>query len=133
MYLDKSIRTRLMHNIFNNTTHPSKKYIQVIQVLFDSCTSSNFQIVCDLWATYNINLTLLNRSSLLTCIDFNTRCVVDEKFVPKVGMIFKTLEEVGKFYKHYSKHAGFSTKIKNTTRKGDEVKNQLIVCSREVR
>ncbi|XP_015945094.1 protein FAR1-RELATED SEQUENCE 4-like [Arachis duranensis] len=60
-----------------------------------------------------------------------TRCVVDEKFVPKVGMIFKTLEEAGKFYKHYSKLAGFSTKIRNTTQKGDKVKNQLIVCSRE--
>ncbi|RYR29193.1 hypothetical protein Ahy_B01g053534 [Arachis hypogaea] len=46
-----------------------------------------------------------------------TRCVVDEKFILKVGMIFKTLEEAGK----------------NTTRKGDEVKNQLIVCSREGR
>ncbi|RYR49027.1 hypothetical protein Ahy_A07g035305 [Arachis hypogaea] len=32
-------------------------------------------------------------------------CVVDEKFVPKVGMIFKTLEEARKFYKHYSKLA----------------------------
>ncbi|RYR62133.1 hypothetical protein Ahy_A04g019498 [Arachis hypogaea] len=48
-------------------------------------------------------------------------------------MIFKTLEEAGKFYKNYSKLARFSTKIRNTTRKGDEVKNQLIVCSREGR
>ncbi|KAL4294042.1 hypothetical protein AHAS_Ahas18G0188500 [Arachis hypogaea] len=62
-----------------------------------------------------------------------TSCVVDEKFVPKVGMIFKTLEEAGKFYKHYSKLAGFSTKIRNTTRDGDKIKNQLIVCSREGR
>ncbi|RYR59536.1 hypothetical protein Ahy_A05g025428 [Arachis hypogaea] len=62
-----------------------------------------------------------------------TRCVVDENFFPKVGMIFRTLEEVRKFYKHYSKLAGFSTKIRNTTRKGEEVKNQLIVCSREGR
>ncbi|RYR08252.1 hypothetical protein Ahy_B05g075834 [Arachis hypogaea] len=56
-----------------------------------------------------------------------TRCVVDEQFVPKVGMIFKTLEEAEKFYKNYSKLAG------NTTWKGDEIKNQLIVCSREGR
>ncbi|KAL4394710.1 hypothetical protein AHAS_Ahas02G0179200 [Arachis hypogaea] len=41
-----------------------------------------------------------------------TSCVVDEKFVPKAGMIFKTLEEAGKFY--------------NTTRDGDKIKNQLI-------
>ncbi|QHN81527.1 Protein FAR1-RELATED SEQUENCE [Arachis hypogaea] len=60
-----------------------------------------------------------------------TSCVVDEKFVPKVGMIFKTLEEAGKFYKHYSKLAGFSTKIRNTTWERDKIKNQLIVCSRE--
>ncbi|RYR22251.1 hypothetical protein Ahy_B03g067535 [Arachis hypogaea] len=54
------------------------------------------------------------------------RCVVDEKFVPKVGMIFKTLEEARKFYKHYSKLVDFSTKIRNTTRDGDKIKNQLI-------
>ncbi|RYR29638.1 hypothetical protein Ahy_B01g054085 [Arachis hypogaea] len=62
-----------------------------------------------------------------------TNCVVDEKFVPKVGMIFKTLEEAGKFYNHYSKLAGFSTKIRNTTQDGDKIKNQLIVCTREGR
>ncbi|XP_029145717.1 protein FAR1-RELATED SEQUENCE 5-like [Arachis hypogaea] len=62
-----------------------------------------------------------------------TNCVVDGKFVPKVGMIFKILEEIGKFYKHYSKLAGFSTKIRNTTRDEDKIKNQLIVCSREGR
>ncbi|RYR02823.1 hypothetical protein Ahy_B06g081659 [Arachis hypogaea] len=44
-----------------------------------------------------------------------TRYVVDEQFVPKVGMIFKTLEEAGKFYKNYSKLVGFFTKIRNTT------------------
>ncbi|RYR54152.1 hypothetical protein Ahy_A06g029404 [Arachis hypogaea] len=55
-----------------------------------------------------------------------TRCVVDEQFVPKVGMTFKTLEEAGKFNKNYSKLAGFSTKIRNTTRKRDVIKNQLI-------
>ncbi|XP_072064438.1 protein FAR1-RELATED SEQUENCE 5-like [Arachis hypogaea] len=59
--------------------------------------------------------------------------VVDEKFVPKVGMIFKTLEEAGKFYKQYSKLASFSTKIRNTTQNGDKIKNKLIVCSRERR
>ncbi|RYR40100.1 hypothetical protein Ahy_A09g045777 [Arachis hypogaea] len=62
-----------------------------------------------------------------------TSYVVDEKFIPKVGMIFKTLEEAEKFYKHYSKLVGFSTKIRNTTRDGDKIKNQLTVCSREGR
>ncbi|RYR66848.1 hypothetical protein Ahy_A03g012946 [Arachis hypogaea] len=62
-----------------------------------------------------------------------TSCIVDEKFVPNVGMIFKTLEEARKFYKHYSKLAGFSTKIRNTTRDGDKIKNHLIVSSRERR
>ena len=52
-----------------------------------------------------------------------TKCVVDEQFVSKVGMTFKTLEEVEKFYKHYSKLAGFSTKIRNTTQDGDKIKN----------
>ncbi|RYR34922.1 hypothetical protein Ahy_A10g049987 [Arachis hypogaea] len=55
-----------------------------------------------------------------------TGCIVDKKFVPKVGMIFKTLEEAGKLYKHYSKLADFSTKIRNTNRDGDKIKNQLI-------
>ncbi|RYR49047.1 hypothetical protein Ahy_A07g035330 [Arachis hypogaea] len=62
-----------------------------------------------------------------------TSCIVDEKFISKVGIIFKTLEEAGKFYKHYSKLADFSTKIRNMTRDGDKIKNQLIVCSRERR
>ncbi|KAL4350192.1 hypothetical protein AHAS_Ahas10G0117400 [Arachis hypogaea] len=74
----------------------------------------------------------LDNSSEMHQFD-ETSCVVDEKFVPKVGMIFKTLEEVGKFYKHYSQLAGFSTKIRNTTREGDMIKNQLIVCTREGR
>ncbi|RYR58422.1 hypothetical protein Ahy_A05g024192 [Arachis hypogaea] len=59
------------------------------------------------------------------------QCVVDEQFIPKVEMTFKTLEEAEKFYKDYSKLADFSTKIRNTTQKGDEIKNELITCSRE--
>ncbi|KAL4381652.1 hypothetical protein AHAS_Ahas04G0154900 [Arachis hypogaea] len=42
-------------------------------------------------------------------------------------MIFKTLDEAEKFYKHYSKHVNFSTKIRNTTRDGENIKNQLII------
>ncbi|RYR39032.1 hypothetical protein Ahy_A09g044426 [Arachis hypogaea] len=61
----------------------------------------------------------------------SNQCVVDEQFVPKFGMTFKTLEEAGEFYKYYSKLACFSTKIRNTTRKGDEIKNQLITYSRK--
>ncbi|RYR15156.1 hypothetical protein Ahy_B04g071881 [Arachis hypogaea] len=72
----------------------------------------------------------LNENDLVYSSETNdaneTNCVVDEKFVPKVGMIFKTLEEAEKFYKHYSKLASFSTKIRNTTRDEDKIKNQLI-------
>ncbi|RYR61948.1 hypothetical protein Ahy_A04g019224 [Arachis hypogaea] len=80
----------------------------------------------------------LNESDLDYSFETNqadeTRCIVDEQFVPRVGMIYKILEEVGKFYKNYSKLIGFSTKIRNTTRKGDEIiKNKLIVCSKEGR
>ncbi|RYQ91963.1 hypothetical protein Ahy_B09g098036 [Arachis hypogaea] len=37
-------------------------------------------------------------------------CVVDDQFVPKVGMTFTTLEDAGKFYKDYAKATGFSTR-----------------------
>ncbi|RYR59465.1 hypothetical protein Ahy_A05g025358 [Arachis hypogaea] len=53
----------------------------------------------------------------------HSRCVVDKQFVRNVGMTFKTPEEARKFYKNYSKLASFSTKIRNTTRKGDKIKN----------
>ncbi|RYR47773.1 hypothetical protein Ahy_A07g033734 [Arachis hypogaea] len=46
-------------------------------------------------------------------------------------MTFNTLEEAKKFYKDYSKLASFSTKIQNTNKKGNEIKNQLITCTRE--
>ncbi|RYR73611.1 hypothetical protein Ahy_A02g008036 [Arachis hypogaea] len=76
----------------------------------------------------------LNESDLDYSSEWNqadeSMCVMDEQFVSKVGMTFKTLEEAGKFYKDYSKLAGFSTKIRNTTRKRDEIKNQLITYSR---
>ncbi|RYQ82435.1 hypothetical protein Ahy_B10g101023 [Arachis hypogaea] len=47
-----------------------------------------------------------------------TRCilqplsVVDDEFVPKVGMTFTTLEDAGKFYMNYAKAAGFSTRVR---------------------
>ncbi|RYR31474.1 hypothetical protein Ahy_B01g056270 [Arachis hypogaea] len=50
---------------------------------------------------------------------------VDEQHVPKVGMTFKTLEKAGKFYKDYSKLADFSTKIRNTNKKGNENRASL--------
>ncbi|RYR38344.1 hypothetical protein Ahy_A09g043380 [Arachis hypogaea] len=55
-------------------------------------------------------------------------CDVDEHFVPKVGMNFKTLEDATKFYKNYSKAAGFSTRVRSTNKKDNEIKNQLITC-----
>ncbi|RYR78484.1 hypothetical protein Ahy_A01g003306 [Arachis hypogaea] len=57
--------------------------------------------------------------------------VVDDQFVLKVGMTFTTLEEAEKFYRNYAKAAGFSTRVRSTNRKGNEIKNQLITCSRE--
>ncbi|QHO29076.1 Transposon protein [Arachis hypogaea] len=57
--------------------------------------------------------------------------VVDDQFVPKVGMTFTTLEDAGKVYRNYAKAAGFSTRVRSTNRKGNEIKNQLITCSRE--
>ncbi|QHN79224.1 protein FAR1-RELATED SEQUENCE 5-like [Arachis hypogaea] len=53
------------------------------------------------------------------------------EFVPKVGMTFTTLEDAGNFYRNYAKAAGFSTRVRSTNRKGNEIKNQLITCSRE--
>ncbi|RYR26297.1 hypothetical protein Ahy_B02g060517 [Arachis hypogaea] len=41
------------------------------------------------------------------------------------------LEEAEKFYKDYSKLVSFSMKIRNTTQKGNEIKNKLITYSRE--
>ncbi|RYR43663.1 hypothetical protein Ahy_A08g040059 [Arachis hypogaea] len=66
-----------------------------------------------------------------------TRCivqplsVVDDELIPKVGMTFTTLEDAEKFYRNYAKAAGFSTRVRCTNRKGNEIKNQLITCSRE--
>ncbi|RYR19409.1 hypothetical protein Ahy_B03g064178 [Arachis hypogaea] len=57
--------------------------------------------------------------------------VVDDQFVPKVGMTFTTLEDARKFYRNYAKAAGFSTRVRSINRKGNEIKNQLITCSRE--
>ncbi|RYQ88626.1 hypothetical protein Ahy_B09g095708 isoform B [Arachis hypogaea] len=46
-------------------------------------------------------------------------------------MTFTTLEDAEKFYRNYAKAAGFSTRVRCTNRKGNEIKNQLITCSRE--
>ncbi|RYR36770.1 hypothetical protein Ahy_A09g041729 [Arachis hypogaea] len=46
-------------------------------------------------------------------------------------MTFTTLEDAEKFYRNYAKVAGFSTRVWSTNRKGNEIKNQLITCSRE--
>ncbi|RYQ99464.1 hypothetical protein Ahy_B07g087395 [Arachis hypogaea] len=58
-------------------------------------------------------------------------CVVDDQFVPKVGITFNTLENAVKFYKDYAKAAGFSTRVRSTNKKRNGIKNQLITCSRE--
>ncbi|RYR47400.1 hypothetical protein Ahy_A07g033325 [Arachis hypogaea] len=57
--------------------------------------------------------------------------VVDDELVSKVGMTFTTLEDAGKFYRNYAKATDFSTRVWCINRKGNEIKNQLITCSRE--
>ncbi|XP_072069609.1 uncharacterized protein [Arachis hypogaea] len=56
--------------------------------------------------------------------------VVDNQLVPKVGITFKILEDAAKFYKDYAKAACFSTRVRSTNKKENEIKNQLITCSR---
>ncbi|MED6133773.1 hypothetical protein PIB30_031324 [Stylosanthes scabra] len=60
-------------------------------------------------------------------------CDVDEQYVPKVGMLFPSLEESRKFYADYARRVGFSTKIRNTnrSRKSNQILNQLLSCNRE--
>ncbi|RYR23549.1 hypothetical protein Ahy_B03g068749 isoform B [Arachis hypogaea] len=60
-----------------------------------------------------------------------TFCSVDDQFIPKDGMTFNTLEDAAKFYKDYSKVAGFSTRVWSTNKKRNKIKNQLITCNRE--
>ncbi|RYR39002.1 hypothetical protein Ahy_A09g044387 [Arachis hypogaea] len=72
----------------------------------------------------------LKRASLGT-VFLQTFCAVDDKFVSKVRMTFNTLEDATKFYKDYSKVADFSTRVQCTNKKGNEIKNQLITCTRE--
>ncbi|RYR56504.1 hypothetical protein Ahy_A05g022201 [Arachis hypogaea] len=58
-------------------------------------------------------------------------CDVDEQFVPKAVMTFNTIEDAAKFYKNYSKATSFSTRVRSTNKKENEIKNKLITCSRE--
>ncbi|RYR20073.1 hypothetical protein Ahy_B03g065161 [Arachis hypogaea] len=71
------------------------------------------------------------RSDFLTWYILQPLSVVDDQFVPKVRMTFTTLEDAEKFYRNYAKAAGFSTRVQSTNRKENEIKNQLITCSRE--
>ncbi|RYR67384.1 hypothetical protein Ahy_A03g013722 [Arachis hypogaea] len=45
-------------------------------------------------------------------------------------MAFNTLEDAAKFYKDYAKTTGFSIRVRSMNKKGNEIKNQLITCSR---
>ncbi|MED6147297.1 hypothetical protein PIB30_042904 [Stylosanthes scabra] len=60
-------------------------------------------------------------------------CDVDDQYVPKIGMLFGSLEEARKFYADYARRVGFSTKIRNTNRskKSNQILNQLLSCNRE--
>ncbi|RYR24663.1 hypothetical protein Ahy_B02g058174 [Arachis hypogaea] len=46
-------------------------------------------------------------------------------------MTFNTLEDAAKFYNDYAKAAGFSRRVRSKNKKRNEIKNQLITCSRE--
>ncbi|MED6208716.1 hypothetical protein PIB30_047881 [Stylosanthes scabra] len=72
----------------------------------------------------------------LSCESKNTGqflCDVDDKYVPKVGMLFESLEAARIFYRNYAKRVGFSTKIRNTnkSKKSNEILNQHLSCNRE--
>ncbi|MED6213645.1 hypothetical protein PIB30_095304 [Stylosanthes scabra] len=58
---------------------------------------------------------------------------IEDKYVPKVGMLFESLEAARIFYRNYAKRASFSTKIRNTnkSKKSNEILNQLLSCNRE--
>ncbi|MED6179607.1 hypothetical protein PIB30_002431 [Stylosanthes scabra] len=60
-------------------------------------------------------------------------CDVDDQYVPKVEMVFGSLEEARDFYRDYAKCVGFAKKIRNTNRskKSNEILNQLLSCNRE--
>ncbi|RYR07755.1 hypothetical protein Ahy_B05g075182 [Arachis hypogaea] len=79
----------------------------------------------------NLNLTKFLRRSGVDQNFLGPLSVVDDQFVPKVRMTFTTLEDAEKFYRNYAKAAGFSIRVRSTNRKGNEIKNQLITCSRE--
>ncbi|RYR40338.1 hypothetical protein Ahy_A09g046070 [Arachis hypogaea] len=46
-------------------------------------------------------------------------------------MTFNTLKVAAKFYMDYAKAVGFSTRVQSTNKKKNEIKNELITCSRE--
>ncbi|MED6146282.1 hypothetical protein PIB30_032999 [Stylosanthes scabra] len=78
----------------------------------------------------------LEADSDRSCESDNTEqfsCDVDDQYVPKVGMLFGSLEEARKFYADYARCVGFSTKIRNTNRskKSNQILNQLLSCNRE--
>ncbi|MED6169009.1 hypothetical protein PIB30_017375 [Stylosanthes scabra] len=60
-------------------------------------------------------------------------CNVDEEYVAKVGMTFKTCTKANEFYKEYAKRAGFASRIRNSQRNKETsaIKNQLFTCNRE--
>ncbi|RYR35013.1 hypothetical protein Ahy_A10g050103 [Arachis hypogaea] len=80
-----------------------------------------------------------NLHALISEVDFETESnevpetfyAIDDQFVPKVGMTFNIFEDAAKFYKDYSKVASFSTRVRCTNKKENEINNQLITCSIE--
>ncbi|RYQ79578.1 hypothetical protein Ahy_Scaffold5g107804 [Arachis hypogaea] len=110
---------------FEQIMNDSSSNCQLNQSKVDYCFESNQ--VAKFWCNLDSNMVYYGMISVY----FQFLCDVDEQLVPKVGMTFNTLEEAEKFYKDYSKLAGFSTKIRNKNKKENEIKNQLITYTRE--
>ncbi|VFQ77329.1 unnamed protein product [Cuscuta campestris] len=54
-----------------------------------------------------------------------------DNYIPKVGMVFKDLDDAIRFYRAYAAEAGFDVRKTTTTKKKGSVVWQYVVCSRE--
>ncbi|RAL52596.1 hypothetical protein DM860_018299 [Cuscuta australis] len=54
-----------------------------------------------------------------------------DNYIPKVGMVFKDLDDAIRFYRAYAAEAGFDVRKTTTTKKEGSVVWQYVVCSRE--
>ncbi|KAJ1260250.1 hypothetical protein BS78_10G217400 [Paspalum vaginatum] len=56
---------------------------------------------------------------------------VDANFKPTVGMTFNTIVDAERFYKNYAHNAGFSVRIGQQKKEGEEILTKRFYCSRE--